>query len=100
MKAVWKIKLLGILLILVFGVGTLLAVPAIFTSQSVASQPHLLFAIVTNLGFVAGGIGLLKLKRWSWWLTVGLCAVSILQFLWQLFTTLTPESATRQNEIA
>lgn len=77
MKALWKIRALAIGLIVIFGLGTIFAVRALFT---------------------IGGVGLIKLKRWSWWLTIGLCAVSIIQLLWQLFTTLTPESATKQNE--
>ncbi|PYJ83792.1 MAG: hypothetical protein DME22_14875 [Verrucomicrobia bacterium] len=96
MNPLWKIRGLAIALIVFFGLGTILAVPSLFTA---GSSPLLFFAVATNLGFVAGGIGLIKLKRWSWWLTIGLCAVSIIQLLWQIVTTLTPETATKQNEI-
>src|SRR5436190_1585755 len=97
MNPLWKIRALAIALIVFFGLGALLAVRAIFT---VGMSPHLLFAVVTNLGFVAGGIGLLTLKRWSWWLTIGLSAIGIIQLLWQIFATLTPDTATKQSEIA
>src|SRR5262245_6249500 len=97
MKPLWKIRALSIGLILIFGLGTLFAVRGLFTG---GISPLSLFAVVINLGFVAGGVGLLKVRRWSWWLTILLCAVSIIQFVWQLFTTLTPETATKQSEIA
>ena len=96
MKPLWKIRALAIALILFFGFGTLVAARVIFTG---GGEPHLFFAAVTNLGFIVGGVGLLKLKRWSWWLTIVLCAVSIIQLLWQIFTSLTPETATKQNEM-
>ena len=97
MKPIWKIKALAVALIVLFGFGTLVAAYAIFTARG---EPHLIFAAVTNLGFVVGGVGLLKLKRWSWWLTIMLCGVSIIHLLWQIFTTLAPDRATKQNEIA
>jgi hypothetical protein len=96
MKPIWKIRALGIALIALFGLGTLAVASAIFTGRR---EPNLIFAAVTNLGFVLGGVGLLKLKRWSWWLTIVLCAVSIIHVLWQVFTSLTPETATKQNEM-
>ena len=97
MKPIWKIRALAIALIVLFGFDTLVAAYAIFTSRG---EPYMIFAAVTNLGFIVGGVGLLKLRRWSWWLTIVLCGVSIIQFLWQLFTTLTAETATKQAEIA
>ena len=53
-------------------------------------------AVTTSLSFVTGGIGLLKLKRWGWWLTIGLCAIIIIQSLCHIFK-LTPDSATKQH---
>jgi hypothetical protein len=97
MKPIWKIRALAIALIVLFGIAALAAAYALFTGRR---EPHMIFAVVTNLGFVIGGVGLLKLKRWSWWLTIVLCCISIIQFLWQLFTTLTAETATKQAEIA
>jgi hypothetical protein len=97
MNPLWKIRALAIALIVLFGLGALLAVRAIFTA---GMSPLLLFSVATNLGFVAGGIGLLTFKPWSWWLTIGLCVIGIVQLLWQIFTTLTPETATKQSEIA
>ena len=97
MKPIWKIRALAVALIVLFGLGTLVAVYAIFTGRG---APHIIFAAVINLGFFIGGVGLLKLKCWSWWLTIVLCGVSIIQFLWQLFTTLPAETATKQAEIA
>jgi hypothetical protein len=97
MAPLWKIRALAIVLILFFGLGTVLAIRALFTLEM---SPLLPFAVATNLGFVVAGIGLLRLKRWSWWLALGLCALSIIQLLVQLFTTLTSETATKQNEIA
>ena len=89
------IRILAIGLITLFGLGTL-AVLYFFT---VGFSLRLVFALVVNVGFVIGGIGLFMVKRWSWWLTLGLCAVSLIQFLWQLFATLTAETATELNEI-
>jgi Na+/proline symporter len=95
MKPIWKIRALAIALIVLFGLGTLVAAYAIFTGRG---EPHMIFAAITNLGFIVGGVGLLRLKRWSWWLTIVLCAVSIIHLLWQIFTSLTPDTATKQNE--
>ena len=97
MNPLWKVRGLAIALIVFFCLGTGLAIRALFTA---GISPLMLLAVVTNLGFVAAGIGLLRLRPWSWWLTIALCAVSIIQLLWQMFTTLTPETATKQNEIA
>jgi hypothetical protein len=96
MKPLWKIRTLAIALIVFFGFGTLVAAWFIATQ---GAEPHTIFAALTNLGFIAGGVGLWKLQRWSWWLILALCAVSIVHLLWQIFTSLTPETATKQNEI-
>ena len=97
MKPLTKIRILAIALIVLFGLGMLAVAAAVFTGRA---DIHIIFAGITNLGFVIGGIGLLKLRRWSWWLTVILCGVSIAHLLWQIFTTLTAETATKQAEIA
>lgn len=96
MKPSLIVKALAIGLIAFFAFGTLVAGYAIFRS---GVSLLLLFAVVIDIGFVVAGIGLFRLRRWSWWLTIGLCAISIVQFLWQLFTTLTPETATDLNEM-
>src|ERR1043166_117420 len=74
MNPPWKIRALAIALIAFFGFGALVAARAVFTA---GMSPLLLFSVATNLGFVAGGIGPLTLKPWSWWLTIGLCAIGI-----------------------
>src|SRR5436309_105948 len=101
-KCPWKIKALAILLIVFFGLATVAGILALFVplDRFAISGPQALFATISNLGFVVGGVGLLRLRRWSLWLTVGLCALSILTLLWQVFTKLTPEAATKPNEIA
>ena len=96
-KCPWRIKALAIFLIVFFGLATICAF--LFKLQLGMSGPQALLATVTNLGFVIGGIGLLRLRPWSWWLTVGLCGLSILTLLWQVFGNLTPETATKNNEI-
>jgi hypothetical protein len=96
MKPLWKIRALAIALIVVFGLGALVTAYVIFSGRR---ESHMILAAVTNLGFVVGGVGLLKLKRWSWWLTIGLCAVSIIHLLWQIFKSLAPEAATKQHEM-
>lgn len=96
MKPIWKIRALAVALIVLFGIGTVVASCAIFTGRG---EPHLIFAAVTNLGFILGGVGLLMLKRWSWWLVIVLCAVSIIHLIWQIFASLTPETATKHNEM-
>jgi len=88
---------MAIVLIIFFGLGTALAVAALFNG---GVSPLPLFGVATNLGFVVAGIGLLRLKRWSWWSALGLSALSIVQLLWNIFTTLTPETATKHNETA
>jgi hypothetical protein len=90
------IRILAVALIALFGFGTL-AVLYFFT---VEFSLMLVFALVVDIGFVVGGIGLFMVKRWSWWFTLALCAVSLVKFLWQLFATLTAETATELNEIA
>jgi len=97
MKPHTKIRILAIALIVFFGLGTVAAVAAVFTGRA---DIHIILAAITNLGFITGGVGLLKLRRWSWWLTIVLCGVSIVHLLWQIFTTLTAEAATKQAEIA
>jgi len=97
MKPHTKIRILAIVLIVFFGLGSVIAAAAIFTDTP---DIHIILAAITNLGFLAGGVGLLQLQRWSWWLTIILCGVSIAHLLWQSFTTLTPETATLQAEIA
>jgi hypothetical protein len=96
MKPILIIKALAVALIAFFTLGTLGASYAIFTG---GFSLLLLFAAATNIGFVIAGIGLFRVRRWSWWLTLGLCAVSIIQLLWQIFTKLTPETATNQNQM-
>jgi len=96
MKPLLIIRALAIGLIALFTLGTLGAGYAIFMS---GFSLLFLFAILTNVGFVISGIGLFKLRRWSWWLTLGLCAISIFQLLWQIFTKLTPGTATNQNQM-
>jgi hypothetical protein len=96
MKPIWKIRALAIALIVLFGLGALVAAYVIFTGRA---DQQMILAAATNLGFIIGGVGLLNLKRWSWWLTIVLCAVSIVHLLWQIFTMLTAETATKQNEM-
>src|SRR5689334_2129597 len=96
MKPQTKIRVVAIALIVLFGLGTLIAAGAVFTGR--ADIPTIVAAI-TNLGFIIGGVGLLKLRRWGWWLTLVLCGISIVQLLWQIFTSLTPATATKENEI-
>ena len=90
------IRILAVGLIALFGLGILAVV---YVLIAVAHSPVVWFALVVNIGFVIGGIGLFMVKRWSWWLTLVLCAVSLIQFLWQLFATLTAQTATELNEI-
>ena len=96
MKPHTKIRILAIALIVFFGLGTLVAVGAVATGRA---DLHIILAAIINLGFIIGGVGLLKLRRWSWWLTVVLCGVSIAHLLWQIFTSLAPNTATKQNEM-
>ena len=91
MNPVLIIRILSAGLILLFTFGILAAAYG-FSGQ-------LLFAALLNIGFVVGGIGLFRMKRWGWWLTLGLCAASIIQLLWQLLTKLTPQTATDLNEM-
>src|SRR5687768_14803621 len=92
-----KIRLLSIVLIIVFALGVLIVGLAIFvTGPSLA----LFLALAINCAFVVAAAGLFKVKRWGWWLTIFLCAFSILQHIWQVFTALTPETATKSAEIA
>jgi peptidoglycan/LPS O-acetylase OafA/YrhL len=93
MNPLWKIRGLAVALIALYGLGALWAVVELFSTE--ISLP-LFKAVASNLCFVAGGIGLLKLKRWGWWLTIGLCAIIIIQSLCNIFK-LTPESATKQH---
>jgi bacteriorhodopsin len=97
MKPLWKIRALAILLIVLFGLGT---AGSVFLAFKQGTSALLLFSTAINIGFVIAAIGLLKIRRWAWWLTMALCAISLIQFLWQLFTTLTPETATKPNEMA
>lgn len=89
------IRILAVGLIMLFGLGTL----GVLYFLTVGFSLALLFALVVNIGFVIGGIGLFMVKRWSWWLTLALCAIRIIQFLCVLFTTLTAQTATELNEI-
>jgi uncharacterized membrane protein YfhO len=93
MNPLWKIRGLAVALIALFGLGALWEVVDHF---STGMSPPLSKAVAFDLSFVAGGIGLLKLKRWGWWLTIGLCAIIIIQSLCHIFK-LTPESATKQH---
>src|SRR5678816_402041 len=101
-KCPWRIKALAIFLIVFFAFGTVGGVIAYFAvgERLGLSLLQTIFSTVINLGFVCGGIGMLRLRPWSLWLTVGLCGLSIVTLLWQLFTKLTPESATKPHEIA
>lgn len=90
------VRILAVGLIALFGLGTL---GVVFFLGSAAYSPVVLLAALVNSGFVICGVGLFLIKRWSWWLTLGLCAVSLIQFLWQLFTHLTAQNATQLNEI-
>jgi len=90
-----RIRVLAIALIAFYGLGALWAVVAFF---STGMSPPLFKALASSLVFVAGGIGLLKLKRWGWWLTIGLCAIIIIQSLWSILG-LTSETATKQHGI-
>jgi hypothetical protein len=96
MSAFTIIRILAVGLIVLFGFGIPAALFALYSSGF-----SLLFfsALIINIGFVIGGAGLFYVKRWSWWLTLVLCAVSLIQFLWQLFTHLTAQTATQLNEI-
>src|SRR5262245_11374832 len=97
MKPLLKIRILAVGLIVFFGLGTLLVVRSLFTGWS---SPLAAFAIAANLGFVVSGVGLWRLARWGWWLTIVLCAVSIIQLLSRTFTTFTLESATKPAQVA
>ena len=96
MKPLWKIRALAIVLLVFFGPGTLLAIYALFAVAPLAS---LFLSVAINLAFVVGAVGLWTIKRWAWWLTLALCAISVIQLLVTLFTTLTPQTATKGNEI-
>ena len=96
MKPLWKIRALAIVLLVFFVPGTALTIYALFAVGPLAS---LFLSVAVNLAFVVGGVGLLMLKRWAWWLTLVLCAISVIQLLITLFTTLTPETANKLNEI-
>jgi len=90
-----RIRVLALAVIALYGLGALEAVVGLFsTGMSLPSFK----AAATSLVFVAGGIGLLKLKRWGWWLTIGLCGIIIIQSLCHIFK-LTPESWTKQHGI-
>jgi len=95
MNPLWKIRGLAVALIALYGLGALWAVVELFSTG--ISLP-LFKAVATSLCFVAGGIGLLKLKRWGWWLTIGLCSIIIIQSSCNIFK-LTPASATKQHGI-
>ncbi|MBL9174144.1 MAG: hypothetical protein JNL10_11460 [Verrucomicrobiales bacterium] len=97
MKPQTKIRILAVALIVLFGLGTLVALVALVTGRA---DSQITFAALTDLGFIVGGVGLLKLRRWSWWLTIVLCGVSIAHLFWRMFTTLTPGTATKEAEIA
>lgn len=90
------IRILAVGLIALFGFGTL---GVVFFLGSAAYSPMVLLAVLVNIGFVICSIGLFMVKRWSWWLTLALCAVSLVQFLWQLFSLLNAQTATQLNEI-
>jgi hypothetical protein len=96
MKPHTKIRIVAIALIVFCGLGILAAAAVAFTY---GTDIHVILVAITNLGLIVGGVGLLKLRRWSWWLSVVLCSVSIAHLLWQIFTSLTHETATKQNEV-
>ena len=95
MNPLWKIRALALALIALYGLGALWAVVALLSTGM--SLP-LFKAMASSLSFVAGGIGLLKRKRWGWWLTMGLCAMIIITSLRRIFTTLTLESAMKHHD--
>jgi hypothetical protein len=101
-KCPWRIKALALFLIVVFGLAAIAGIVAFFLQldRLPMSGPQAILATATNLGFVIGGVGLLRLRPWGLWLTVGLCGLSIVALLWQVFTKLTAETATKPNEIA
>src|SRR5262245_12315572 len=101
-KCPWRIKAIAIFLIVFFGFGTIVGVIAYFAlrDQLGLSLSQTIFSTVINVGFICGGIGMLRLRPWSLWFTVSLCGLSIVILLWQLFAKLTPESATKPHEIA
>jgi hypothetical protein len=99
MKPLLKIRILAVVLIVFFSLGTLGATLAFFLGFLKMPVLEVAVAIATNVGFVVAGIGLLLVKRWAWWLTLILCGVSILHLIWSVFTTLTPETATKASEI-
>ena len=96
MKPHTKIRIVAIALIVLCGFGILAAAAVAFTY---GADIHVVLVAITNLGLIVGGVGLLKVRRWSWWLSVVLCSVSIAHLLWPIFTSLTHETATKQNEV-
>jgi len=59
-----RVRILAVALIVLFSLGTFAAVAAIFTGRA---DIHITLDVIINLGFVTGGVGLLKLKRRTWW---------------------------------
>ncbi len=102
-KGVLKTKILGICLIVFFGIASIITILAFFITDSSGTFPistlKLFLATIINLAFVIGGIGVLKICRWGLWVTVSLCGVSIVNILWEIATTLTPETATKELEL-
>lgn len=80
-----KIKALAIAIIFLFGFGVISSFVGLLNVgiSSPVSAP-LFKGVATNLLFVIGGIGLVYLKRWGWWLTIGLSGIIIIQSTWHL----------------
>jgi len=97
MKPIRFVRALAIALIVLFSLGTLGVAYAIFAG---GFSLLLALALTINIAFVVAGVGLFRVKRWAWWLTLGLCAAGIFQLLLQMLITLTPETATKQAEMA
>ncbi len=98
----WKIKAVAICMLILFGCGTVLAAVGPFihlADKPLMNFGEAAFAAITNLGFVIGAVGLLKLRRWAIWLTIVLCGVSIVQLIWTI-TKFTSETATQGAEIS
>lgn len=65
---------LGIIVLISTLIGLLLFKELISLVFSISNPVYLIFNILTSLGLVVFGIGLLKLERWGWfgWMVIGL----------------------------
>ena len=81
MKIPWKIKALGLGLVVLFSLVTAGVVSTFFTNLvTLYGFASILLEAVICLCFVVGGLGLLRLDKRSRRLTIGLCAIRIIQF--------------------